>query len=280
MRRIFATTATLSLLAGCAGSGEGLDANGQPVTGGPQPLLPELQSIQSQVFTPICTACHAGAAAPLGFRLDAASSFAMLVNTPSVEVPALKRVSPGHPDDSYLIQKLEGHAAVGGQMPLGGPYLTQAKIDVIRQWITNGAQPVALAANASQATRLQAIAPLEDEQLAQPPREILVAADGELDVSLLTAGTVTLRRSGGDGTFGDGNDITVENPEITTRSLNPTVLAIRLPDNAWVADRYQLEIAGRGPVVMTDRAGVAIDGAGTGTPGSNFVLTFTVESAP
>ncbi len=60
-----------------------------------------------------------GAAAPLGFRLDAASAYAMLVNALSVEVPTLLRVSPGNPDSSYLIQKLEGHAAVGGQMPLG-----------------------------------------------------------------------------------------------------------------------------------------------------------------
>jgi len=268
------------LLAGCAGSGVGLDANGQPISGQPQPLVPDLQSIQEQVFTPICTTCHAGAAAPLGFRLDASSSFAMLVSTTSVEVPSLLRVSPGHPDDSYLIQKLEGHAAVGAQMPLNGPYLSQAKIDVIRQWITEGAQPVALASGASPATRIQAIAPLENETLAAPPRELLVAANDELDVSLLGAGTVTLMRSGGDGSFDDGNDIIVQNPEIAVRSLTPTVLAIRLRDNEWVADTYQLRIAGRGPVVMTDRAGQAIDGAGTGAPGSNFVLTFTVESAP
>ena len=135
----------LPLLAACAGNGEGLDANGRPISSAPQPLLPELQSIQDQVFTPICTTCHAGAAAPLGFRLDANSSYAMLVGQPSVEVPSLMRVAPGQPDSSYIIQKLEGHAAVGGQMPLGGPYLPQSTIDVIRQWILDGAQPSAAA---------------------------------------------------------------------------------------------------------------------------------------
>ena len=88
------------LLAGCGGSGEGLDQNGRPDDGNGggsgSTLTPDLQSIQEHVFTPICSVCHAGAAAPLGFRLDAGSAFAMLVNAPSVEVPSLRRVSPGY----------------------------------------------------------------------------------------------------------------------------------------------------------------------------------------
>ena len=89
-------------------------------------MTADLQSIQDNVFTPICTACHAGASAPLGLRLDAGNSYNNLVGIPSVEVPALQRVRPGDPDNSYIIQKLEGRAAVGGQMPLGGPPLSQA----------------------------------------------------------------------------------------------------------------------------------------------------------
>src|SRR4051812_6597413 len=87
------------LLASCGGSGMGLDENGRPGNGGSggSTLTADLQSIQDHVFTPICTACHAGAAAPLGLRLDEASAFAMLVNAPSVEVPSLRRVSPGNP---------------------------------------------------------------------------------------------------------------------------------------------------------------------------------------
>jgi hypothetical protein len=279
MRRIVATTVQLPLLilAGCAGNGAGLDDNGQPISGEPDPLLPELQSIQDHVFTPICTACHAGAGAPLGFRLDADSAYAMLVNAPSVEAPSLLRVSPGNPDESYIIQKLEGHAAVGGQMPLGGPPLPQATIDVIRQWITDGALPTATASSAASATTVQAIAPLEGQALQEPPREILVAADGELDVSLLNSGVITLTRSGGDGTFDDGNDVAIANPEVTVRSLAPTVLALRVPATQWVPDRYQLRLAGHGALFVANRAGLAIDGAGNGRPGTDFVLTFTLE---
>jgi len=50
-------------------------------------------------------------------------------------------VAPGDPDNSYLVQKVEGTAAVGSQMPLGGPALSQSQINDIRQWIQDGANP-------------------------------------------------------------------------------------------------------------------------------------------
>jgi len=136
--------ATLTLaLAGCGGgSGEGLDANGRPLSengGGTNPLRPTFTSIQANVLTPMCVGCHAGAAAPAGLRLDEGSSYALLVGIASAEVGSLQRVAPGNPGASYLIQKLEGSAAVGARMPLGGPYLDPATIAVIRQWIADGA---------------------------------------------------------------------------------------------------------------------------------------------
>ncbi len=142
-RRPWAAALLSAVLAGCGGgSGEGLDANGRPIdegggTGGP--LQPTFASIQANVFTPICTACHAGASAPAGLRLDALSSYALLVGVASTEVPGLQRVNPGNPADSYLIQKLEGRAAVGARMPFGGPYLDDTTIAVIREWIAAGA---------------------------------------------------------------------------------------------------------------------------------------------
>ena len=59
-------------------------------------------------------------------------------------MPALQRVNPGSRDNSYLIRKLEGSATVGARMPLGGPFLDDATIAVIRQWIAAGAPPEAL----------------------------------------------------------------------------------------------------------------------------------------
>lgn len=137
--------AMAALVVGCGGgSGYGMGSNGQPTTNpGSDPNAPmtaSFDSIQSHVFTPICTACHSGAAAPQGLRLDAANSFTMLVGVASAEVPAVKRVAPGDAANSYLVQKLEGHAAVGARMPLGGPYLDANTIGLIRQWIDNGAK--------------------------------------------------------------------------------------------------------------------------------------------
>lgn len=131
------------LLAACGGgSGEGLDSNGRPLQPGGDvggALQASYPSIQDHVFTPICTVCHAGSAAPMGLRLDAGNAFRALVGSASAEVPSLLRVAPGRPDESYLVHKLEGHAAVGARMPLGGPYLDAATIAIVRQWISDGA---------------------------------------------------------------------------------------------------------------------------------------------
>ena len=123
LSRVSAACALL-LVAACAGNGEGLDANGRPLVPGggtPPPLSADFDSIQQNIFTPICSVCHAGASAPEGLRLDAANSYNLLVGVPSTEVASLLRVKPGDPTDSYIIQKLQGHAAVGGQMPDGCP---------------------------------------------------------------------------------------------------------------------------------------------------------------
>jgi mono/diheme cytochrome c family protein len=93
------------------------------------------------VFTNRCTGCHSGGGAPQGLQLDAANSYADLVNVASNEVPSLLRVEPGNPDDSYLVHKIEGTAAVGGRMPLGGTPLSAETIALIRQWISEGANP-------------------------------------------------------------------------------------------------------------------------------------------
>lgn len=109
-------------------------ANVAPVT---------LAQIQAAVFTPACSGCHSGPTSgslPSGMNLSSASaSFSALVNVASQQVGSLNRVTPGDPDNSYLIQKLEGTNTVGSRMPQGGPFLDQATVDEIRQWISDGA---------------------------------------------------------------------------------------------------------------------------------------------
>lgn len=93
------------------------------------------------IFTRHCIECHSGPGAPRGLRLDVANSFANLVNVASSEVPSLKRVKPADPDNSYIVQKVEGTAAVGGRMPLGRPALSADDKALIRLWISEGANP-------------------------------------------------------------------------------------------------------------------------------------------
>lgn len=131
-------------LTNCAGNGQGLDENGNPIgSGGEEPPVafdPTFTNIQNNVFTPICTACHIGTNAPQGLSLDESSSFGLLVGVRSIERPELFRVDPGNPDNSYLIRKLEGGPGIAGaQMPLNIPPLNQTTINAIRVWIARGA---------------------------------------------------------------------------------------------------------------------------------------------
>jgi len=132
-----------AFLVGCpAGDGTGLDENGRPIDDSDVlPLTATFTSIQRNVFDVSCavSGCHSGAAAPEGLDLDASASFDNLVGRASQEAAGLNRIEPNDPDNSYLIRKLEGTAAVGGRMPLNQPPLPRATIDVIRAWISNGA---------------------------------------------------------------------------------------------------------------------------------------------
>jgi len=188
-------TACASSLVACAGSGEGLDSSGRPVGpgGGPGPLTATFQSIQDNVFTPICSVCHAGGAAPQGLRLDAVNSYAMIVGVPSVEEPSVLRIKPGDPDNSYLIQKIEGHAAVGAQMPFGGPPLPAATIAVMRQWVTDGAVAAATAAGQGSFEVVAAV-PASGEVILESPARIVVRLSRDLDVTQLTQASVRLER--------------------------------------------------------------------------------------
>ncbi|MGB5080303.1 MAG: hypothetical protein WBO23_06135 [Burkholderiales bacterium] len=144
-----AAVATLALaLAACgAGTGEGLDQNGRPLAGGGnlappvQGLAPTLDSIQTNVFSVNCAVpgCHGGASAQEGLRLDPGLSAGNLVSIASPRDANLIRVIPFDPDGSFIIRKLEGTQTLGDRMPQGGPYLPQSTIDVIRQWILDGA---------------------------------------------------------------------------------------------------------------------------------------------
>ena len=57
---------------------------------------------------------------------------------PSLQVPGTNRVEPFDSANSYLIHKLEGTGMLP-RMPLGGPFLDPATVDMIKAWIDGGA---------------------------------------------------------------------------------------------------------------------------------------------
>lgn len=97
--------------------------------------------IQEDIFTPDCTnsGCHSGASPAAGLFLTASRSYGNLVGILSTEEPSLLRVQPGQPDNSYLVLRLEGSAAISTQRhPQDNPPST-SDMNRIRTWISEGA---------------------------------------------------------------------------------------------------------------------------------------------
>jgi hypothetical protein len=262
------------LLAGCgAGSGEGLDSSGRPLSeGGDIALAATLESIQANVFNPSCIICHSGAAAPLGLRLDEQHSYTALVGVPSQQDGALLRVAPGAPDQSYLVRKLEGTASVGGRMPLGGVPIPQATIDFVRQWIVDGAPPMSIAP-AGKAPVVISLTPAPGSVMTEFPSMLVAGFDQEIDASTVNELTFLLFRSGGDGRFSDGNEVRIAAMSVTLSTVNARVAILKLAGVAPVEDHYRVILHGAGPNVIQNIGGQVMDG--------DFIAEFDVRgSAP
>lgn len=272
-------------IGGCsAGSGEGLDVSGRPLSeGGNVPLAPTLASIQANVFNPSCIVCHSGASAPLGLRLDSTSSFSSLVAVPSRQNGSVLLVAPGDPERSYLIDKLEGTAAEGEQMPLGGPPIPQASIDFVRQWISDGALPDSNGPSLRPPV-VVSLNPAPGSISSEVPTEITVGFDQDIDASTINEMTMELVRSGGDGEFTGGNEIPVAAPSVALSAINARLAIMDLAGAAALDDSYQLTLHGTGPNVILGVNGLALDGefdaslpSGDGAQGGDFVAQFEVQ---
>ena len=109
----------------------------------PASTAPTLTQIQTQIFDPGCATCHTdvGRTPSAGLNLKAGTSFAQLVGVGSSGLPGAVRVIAGNANGSYIVQKLEGAPGIAGlRMPRNGPpFLTDAQVKFIRDWITAGA---------------------------------------------------------------------------------------------------------------------------------------------
>jgi hypothetical protein len=274
---------SLLVVTACAGNGEGLDANGRPVVPGGDALpalSADFDSIQANIFTPICSVCHVGGGAPEGLRLDAADSFNLLVGVPSTEVPSLMRVTPGDPDNSYIIQKLEGHAAVGGQMPLGCPMsqpcLTTTTIAFIRQWITDGAQPSATAAtvHAAAPMAITSIVPDGVEPVSASPPQILISFNHDLDVTQIDSRSVRIEKL-----IAGAPQAAIIPARLTVPDANLRALLV-WPSQTLSSGHYRVVVRAGAPSQFHDVAGQSVAAGEPDDLGEFVISSFDVEVLP
>jgi hypothetical protein len=147
-RRLFTAillTAGTAVWASC-------DENLSTVAGPTPKLTPDFATIQSEIFEkgdssgrPACTNCHTAVgrtpAGQLNLTHDVAYDQLVNAQVRNAGKAGAIRVIPSDPNNSYLVQKLEGTPGIAGQrMPFnGGPYLTDGQMLFIRRWIANGA---------------------------------------------------------------------------------------------------------------------------------------------
>ncbi|MFQ5750993.1 MAG: hypothetical protein ACE5HI_03270 [bacterium] len=131
----------------CRGDGVGLAGSGDLL--GASGFAAQIQPI----FDTNCIRCHApggigfiqtGGSQNNGLDLTSGNSHGKLVNQRTFEAPNVApkwRVLPGEPDSSYIIQKITSTSPkAGNRMPLDGPpFLSQNEIQLIRDWIADGA---------------------------------------------------------------------------------------------------------------------------------------------
>lgn len=131
----------LLLLVGCGKLAELPTEPGGP--GGGEPIDPTatFTRVQNEVFSPTCAAlgCHDPLGRQENLILTTGRAYTNIVGVASNQMPSLMRVNPSDASSSYLYRKITGNGITGDRMPQGGPYLNDAQIKLVRDWIRRGA---------------------------------------------------------------------------------------------------------------------------------------------
>ena len=243
----------------------GLDPNGRPISDIPV-ANNDFQEIQDTIFSPVCAKCHIGGGAPQGLRLDEGNSYALLVNVASGESPGTLRVNPGNPNASYLVQKIEGTAAVGVRMPADGPpYLPQDRIDLVRRWISAGAP---MSSGPPDRLIVTSTIPAMSEIAAPGLGKLTVIFNANVDSSRVSADTFTLRDAA-------DQPVALAGVRVPAGRQNVVELTTAQP---LAAGSYQLEVHGDGPAPLAGESGHVLDGDADGKPGGDKLIPFDVNA--
>jgi hypothetical protein len=235
---LLAGSASLMTQMGCSGGGSGMSTGSMPTTPPAMTLTADFDSIQANIFTPICAGCHSGPNPAANLSLDAAHSYNDLVNVPSTEEPTLDRVKPGDPTDSFLVIHLQkdGDGAPASDIPF------------VIQWITDGAQPGNSAMPMDVEFKVSAVEPnLGAARHSSPPR-IIIGFTQDLDTAGIVPGAVRLERIDANADLPFATTITVPT-SVSIPAHNARAL-ILTPAAALPAGQYQ--------VVMSMDSGFAV----------------------
>jgi hypothetical protein len=104
----------------------------------PVDISPTFSGIQEKIFNPSCalSGCHVNGSQTPNLSLN---SYSNIVNKQSST--GMDYIEPGNPGNSYLLQKVLGSNVISGsRMPLNDSPVSQEKIDIITEWINNGAK--------------------------------------------------------------------------------------------------------------------------------------------
>lgn len=272
LRLLLLCFASLLLFCACnAGSGNGLDDNGFPISEAPvdtptQPeppaedesgLSPTLASLQENVLTPICAQCHIGGNAPLGLQMDTVeNSTANLINVDAVTNPQFKRVQPGNAANSFLYLKVIGDPQAGARMPLGQTPLDDATIALFEEWIDNGAptdaNQLVVASVASKPSISAGIATLEVKfSQAIEPSSLLPS---QISLAVKQNGTFT----------------SVGADQIQLNWINPQQLAISFVLSTTAFSGISMQLNQPAISTIISQQDVILDGDRDGLPGGVF----------
>lgn len=127
------------------GSTGGGSTSSDTTTGGGSVLSWE-KDVYPVIVEGTCS-CHAAGSGGLKMT-SAMDSYMNLVGVDSTQAPGFKRVAAGDPANSYFLAKVAGTAGMApfnsgspAQMPKGGAPKGQMAIDILTQWIADGANP-------------------------------------------------------------------------------------------------------------------------------------------
>jgi len=127
--------------------------------------------------------------------------------------------------------------------------------------------------------RADGVAILDGGTIFCPPTTIEIDFDEEIDPATVTTDTVSLVASGGDGTFGDGNEVEVVlDPGDVTPDAAGTTATVDLAGLTLADETYRFAAAGSAPPRVADIAGNALDGDGDTFAGGDFTTTFTIDA--